>query len=60
MSIEAKIREASNEVVVHGHCLTCKIRNICKETENYTGMNFCENTADEIINKINDSDEVKQ
>ncbi len=53
MSIEDKIREASNTTVVHGHCLTCPIRCFCRETESFTGMTFCENTADEIIKEIN-------
>ena len=56
MSIEDKIREASNTTVVYGHCLSCPIRHLCRETESFTGMNFCENTADMIIKEIERED----
>lgn len=54
--IEDKIKKAveamkSKAGVV---CSECEFEYLCQETEDYTGMCFCESTADEIINKLND------
>lgn len=41
------------------NCFDCEQCNLCLETNDYTGMNFCKNTSTEIINKLNEKEDSK-
>ena len=52
---EDKIRNACVNMP-NRECDNCNDYNFCTETKDYTGMNFCDNTADEIINELSQED----
>ena len=57
-SIEDKIKDAVElRKIVKTSCSNCTLEGFCDETKDYFGMNFCDNTAEEIIDCLNETEE---
>ena len=57
-SIKDKIREATKSRTTETkNCNHCDVQGFCDETQDYFAMNFCDNTAEEIIDCLNETEE---
>ncbi len=52
-SITEKIKEATESRTSETkNCNQCEVQGFCDETQDYFGLNFCDNSAEEIINAL--------